>query len=106
VQLNEVVNFRCEIETSPDGKFVSEPLFLDVGLYHLEANEKLIKDNKLIPKESETLDSELLKVVSQKRFRLNNPVKGLFDYVQVRFDQAHFSVVDLTVHTVLIGKLF
>jgi len=78
-----VVNFRCELETTPEGSFVSQPLFLQVQLWHQEASEELIKNNKLIPDKAEQLESsDSLKLVSEKSFKLNSPLKGIFDFLQ------------------------
>jgi hypothetical protein len=74
-----------------------------VQLWHLEASEELIKNPKLVTEKAEGVENKL-KMVSERIFKINHPLKGVFDFLQPKFDSTYFSVADLTVHTVLMGK--
>lgn len=87
VKLNELVTFHLEIELNKS--YSESPLFIQTDLYHSEFSKK---------RSLETLKSgsyeNALSLVSTNRFKVGNPMQGVYEHLPICFRNQWFCIVD------------
>lgn len=101
IPMNEVCQFRTEVDTDKDGEYLHTPFYVESKLHFLrhkfengasiKSVEKLMKTNR-----------DQIKVVSTQKFKLSGCMSGITEYLPITFKGVYFSVSHGIIHTALI----
>lgn len=87
VKINEAATFYIEIDLK--NTTIQPNLYVQVDLFHTEVSKKSIVEN------FRTFSYEnSLKLVSSKKYRVSNPLKGIFEYFPICFSTQWFCSID------------
>lgn len=113
VELNDICHFRVEIDTDPqdedgDAAFTQIEMVLEVELMFSDllnhgGPEKFSMQNSNLKEIDEKVE---FKSVAFQKFMVRNVCDGIFEYIPVTFDESHFCVSLITVHSVLMDFRF
>jgi hypothetical protein len=101
VELNDIVQFRLEFDM--EELQCSVPLFLEVDLMFADLTQHGGADRF---GEQPDVDSTEFKSVSIQTFRIHGSDQCLHEYCPVVFDEFHFCLANLCVHTVVLDVRF
>ena len=102
IPMNEVFQFRTEIDTDKNGEYFHTIFYLETKLYFFRIKfqqEMTLRSlQKLVKRERHEF-----KLVSTQNFQLTGCMKGITEYIPITFKGVYFSVAHGILHTSLIG---
>jgi hypothetical protein len=102
VKLSDIAVFRAEIEISKD--FVYQSMTMECKLMYSDMGSVINSENVL--KFYDDNNPPQFEVVASSSATLNKPVLGLSQFLPLNFDEQHFCVVNLSVHTLMVDFRF
>jgi len=109
VELNDLCHFRVEIDTdTSDGAsaFNQTEMILEVELMFSDLLNHGGPEKFSLSTPKEVEDKVEFKSAAFQKFMVRNICDGIFEYIPVSFDESHFCVSLLTVHSVLLDFRF
>lgn len=101
IPMNEVCQFRAEIDTDKYGDYVDTVFYMETKLHFLRFkfhNGATVKFVERLAQE----ERDQIKVVSTQTFKLTGCVKGMTEYIPTTFKGVYFSVAHGILHSALI----
>eukprot|EP00743_Colponemidia_sp_Colp-15_P005523 GILK01005940.1.p1 GENE.GILK01005940.1~~GILK01005940.1.p1 ORF type:complete len:790 (+),score=102.98 GILK01005940.1:173-2542(+) len=103
VELNDAGHFRMELDITRN--YTSQPLVLEAELMFADMGIKSGREKQTtaIPEVGENTE---FKSVSKQIYKLHTVTNGLHEFVPMVFDEYHFCVANMMIHTVLLDFRF
>lgn len=101
IPMNEVCQFRAEIDTDKEGRYIDTVFYIETNLHFLRFKFQNGATLKYVQKLM-VEQSDEIKIVSTQVFQLNGCVRGMTEYIPTTFKGVYFSVAHGILHTALI----